>query len=148
MNLCVHACSKYHSYLFWTFCLSDTLTWYYVSRLTLHLCLARVFGHFWHAIEQTEILITVNFILHHYLNAKWPGQISGSVDIVFSWMQFIEFLEKVQPRQTGLTIPKSKRPLEYAKDYGNPSSNWPHAEVPKPSSYEQNIKQEVNLSYR
>ncbi|XP_064605446.1 uncharacterized protein LOC135470436 isoform X2 [Liolophura sinensis] len=61
----------------------------------------------------------------------------------YHWMQFIEFLEKVQPRQTGLTIPKSKRPLEYAKDYGNPSSNWPHAEVPKPSNYEQSSKQEI-----
>ncbi|KAF6018615.1 C1orf87 [Bugula neritina] len=48
----------------------------------------------------------------------------------YLWTDFIEILERVQPQATGLFIPKSKRPLEYAKKYLQPNENWPH---PDPS---------------
>ncbi|XP_036371375.1 uncharacterized protein LOC115226750 isoform X2 [Octopus sinensis] len=45
----------------------------------------------------------------------------------YSWHKFISFLERVQPIHTGLRIPSSKRPLEYAKNYLAPLPNWPKA---------------------
>ena len=47
------------------------------------------------------------------------------VFILFSWRQYLEFLEKVYPAKTGLKIPESKKPLEFAKHYPEPSSDWP-----------------------
>lgn len=44
-----------------------------------------------------------------------------------SWVKFVEFLEKVQPAKTGLTIPRSKKPLEYAKQVPSPVRSWPRA---------------------
>ena len=49
------------------------------------------------------------------------------VDVHFSWQQFLQFLEKVQSAQTGLPIPQSKRPLEYARQYPEPLDSWPRA---------------------
>ncbi|KAK2149356.1 hypothetical protein LSH36_456g01012 [Paralvinella palmiformis] len=43
----------------------------------------------------------------------------------YSWMQFLEFLERVQPANTGLHMPESKRPTDYAKHYPEPSADWP-----------------------
>ncbi|CAC5404160.1 unnamed protein product [Mytilus coruscus] len=56
----------------------------------------------------------------------------------YNWQQFLSFLEKVQSVQTGLPIPQSKRPLEYAKQYPPPHDSWPRAkesprESPPPS---------------
>ena len=45
----------------------------------------------------------------------------------------MELLEKVQPHATGLPIPQSKRPLEYARKYRQPTENWPH---PNPAALE------------
>ncbi|VDI16552.1 Hypothetical predicted protein [Mytilus galloprovincialis] len=57
----------------------------------------------------------------------------------YNWQQFLSFLEKVQSVQTGLPIPQSKRPLEYAKQYPPPHDSWPRAkesprESPPPSN--------------
>ena len=49
------------------------------------------------------------------------------------WTDFVELLEKVQPHATGLPIPQSKRPLEYARKYRQPTENWPH---PNPAALE------------
>ena len=45
--------------------------------------------------------------------------------LLISWMQFLEFLERVQPANTGLHMPESKRPTDYAKHYPEPSADWP-----------------------
>ncbi|XP_035826633.1 uncharacterized protein C1orf87 [Aplysia californica] len=49
-------------------------------------------------------------------------------DEQYNWWAFVEFLERVQPAKTGLPIPTSKRPLEYAKQLPAPNANWPKAE--------------------
>ncbi|GFS13645.1 transposable element Tcb2 transposase [Elysia marginata] len=41
------------------------------------------------------------------------------------WWDFVRLLERVQPAKTGLTIPTSKRPLEYAKVQPAPAPSWP-----------------------
>ncbi|XP_064625120.1 uncharacterized protein LOC135486339 isoform X2 [Lineus longissimus] len=46
----------------------------------------------------------------------------------FDWIQFVEFIERIQPASTGLRIPTSKKPREFAKHYPTPGSNWPRAE--------------------
>ncbi|XP_048255663.1 uncharacterized protein LOC124138759 isoform X4 [Haliotis rufescens] len=45
----------------------------------------------------------------------------------YNWVKFVEFLEKVQPAKTGLNIPRSKKPLEYAKQVPSPVRSWPRA---------------------
>ncbi|XP_046578125.1 uncharacterized protein LOC124285891 isoform X3 [Haliotis rubra] len=45
----------------------------------------------------------------------------------YNWVKFVEFLEKVQPAKTGLHIPRSKKPLEYAKQVPSPVTSWPRA---------------------
>ncbi|XP_067678780.1 uncharacterized protein [Haliotis asinina] len=45
----------------------------------------------------------------------------------YNWVRFVEFLEKVQPAKTGLHIPRSKKPLEYAKQVPSPVTSWPRA---------------------
>ena len=57
----------------------------------------------------------LNHILHKFQESN--GQ--------YSWQQFLSFLEKVQSVQTGLPIPQSKRPLEYARQYAPPHDSWP-----------------------
>ena len=42
-----------------------------------------------------------------------------------SWRQYLEFLEKIYPTKTGIKIPESKKPTEFAKHYPEPSSDWP-----------------------
>ena len=59
----------------------------------------------------------LNHILHKFQESN--GQ--------YSWQQFLSFLEKVQSVQTGLPIPQSKRPLEYARQYAPPHDSWPRA---------------------
>ena len=44
---------------------------------------------------------------------------------LLSWRQYLEFLEKIYPTKTGLKIPESKKPTEFAKHYPEPSSDWP-----------------------
>ena len=44
---------------------------------------------------------------------------------LLSWRQYLEFLEKIYPTKTGLKIPQSKKPTEFAKHYPEPSSDWP-----------------------
>ncbi|XP_071137617.1 uncharacterized protein [Mytilus edulis] len=74
----------------------------------------------------------------------------------YNWQQFLSFLEKVQSVQTGLPIPQSKRPLEYAKQYPPPHDSWPRAkesprESPPPSNrngYDSNDYREPPLTER
>ncbi|XP_063400910.1 uncharacterized protein LOC134685254 isoform X3 [Mytilus trossulus] len=74
----------------------------------------------------------------------------------YNWQQFLSFLEKVQSVQTGLPIPQSKRPLEYAKQYPPPHDSWPRAkesprESPPPSNrngYHSNDYREPPLTER
>lgn len=47
----------------------------------------------------------------------------------FRWHAFLEFLSRVRPSNTGLPIPVSKRPLEYAKHYPEPVPNWPRTDA-------------------
>ncbi|CAH1773602.1 unnamed protein product, partial [Owenia fusiformis] len=72
----------------------------------------------------------INKILDH-VDDRGQGQYE-SIDILFNrqqkqydWEQFLKFLERVQPQETGLRIPPSKRPTEYVKHYPAPSANWP-----------------------
>ncbi|KAL3868252.1 hypothetical protein ACJMK2_041083 [Sinanodonta woodiana] len=46
----------------------------------------------------------------------------------FRWQAFVDFLNRIRPMNTGLQIPVSKRPLEYAKQYPAPVPNWPKAD--------------------
>ncbi|KAK3796919.1 hypothetical protein RRG08_032225 [Elysia crispata] len=46
-------------------------------------------------------------------------------DEQYKWWDFVRLLERVQPAKTGLTIPTSKRPLEYAKVQPAPAPSWP-----------------------
>ncbi|XP_052246648.1 uncharacterized protein LOC127855251 isoform X13 [Dreissena polymorpha] len=46
----------------------------------------------------------------------------------YRWHNFLEFLSRVRPSNTGLPIPVSKRPLEYAKHYPAPVPNWPRTD--------------------
>ncbi|CAC5404161.1 unnamed protein product [Mytilus coruscus] len=74
----------------------------------------------------------------------------------YNWQQFLSFLEKVQSVQTGLPIPQSKRPLEYAKQYPPPHDSWPRAkesprESPPPShrnGYDSNDYRDPPLTER
>ncbi|XP_052089503.1 uncharacterized protein LOC127726190 isoform X11 [Mytilus californianus] len=74
----------------------------------------------------------------------------------YNWQQFLSFLEKVQSVQTGLPIPQSKRPLEYAKQYPPPHDSWPRAkesprESPPPSNrngYDSNDYRDPPLTER
>ena len=61
------------------------------------------------------------------------------------YMVMHDFLEKVQPSQTGLPIPKSKRPTEYAKNYPQPSDNWPQTvdNAPPPQRQQEPQQQQV-----
>lgn len=43
----------------------------------------------------------------------------------YRWQDFVSFIERVQPSVTGLPIPDSKKPLEYAKVPPVPSADWP-----------------------
>lgn len=45
----------------------------------------------------------------------------------YNWHKFVAFLERVQPIHTGLRIPSSKKPLDYARNYPSPLANWPKA---------------------
>ncbi|XP_041358872.1 uncharacterized protein LOC121375469 isoform X2 [Gigantopelta aegis] len=45
--------------------------------------------------------------------------------IQYHWIKFVQFLERVQPAHTGLHLPDSKKPLDYAKQYRSPVPNWP-----------------------
>ena len=45
--------------------------------------------------------------------------------IFHSWKQYLEFLEKIYPTKTGLKIPESKKPTEFAKHYPEPSRDRP-----------------------
>ncbi|XP_067930284.1 uncharacterized protein [Watersipora subatra] len=56
----------------------------------------------------------------------------------YLWTDFISILEKVQPHATGLIMPQSKKPLEYAKKYLKPSENWPHPDDPSYERVEEN----------
>ncbi|XP_060605332.1 uncharacterized protein LOC132757872 isoform X23 [Ruditapes philippinarum] len=47
----------------------------------------------------------------------------------YRWHSFLEFLQRVRPSNTGLPIPVSKRPLEYAKHYPEPVPNWPRTDA-------------------
>ena len=44
----------------------------------------------------------------------------------YNWQQYLEFIERVAPVKTGLKIPESKRPLDYAVPMPQPSTNWPN----------------------
>ncbi|XP_052775957.1 uncharacterized protein LOC128213890 isoform X20 [Mya arenaria] len=46
----------------------------------------------------------------------------------YKWHEFLEFMRRVRPSLTGLPIPVSKRPLDYAKHYPAPGPNWPRTE--------------------
>ncbi|PAA56375.1 hypothetical protein BOX15_Mlig006847g2, partial [Macrostomum lignano] len=47
----------------------------------------------------------------------------------YDWEQFLGFMERVIPTQsTGLAMPYSRRPLDYARHYPEPNASWPHAE--------------------
>ncbi|ESO92595.1 hypothetical protein LOTGIDRAFT_233043 [Lottia gigantea] len=50
----------------------------------------------------------------------------------YNWIKFVYFLERVQPSKTGLYIPRSKKPLEYAKQVPHPTTEWPKAKSPPP----------------
>jgi len=52
-----------------------------------------------------------------------------SAVLYFRWHAFLEFLSRVRPSNTGLPIPVSKRPLEYAKHYPEPGPNWPRTDA-------------------
>ncbi|XP_074641558.1 uncharacterized protein LOC141899262 isoform X7 [Tubulanus polymorphus] len=43
----------------------------------------------------------------------------------YVWQQFLDYIEKVTPTRTGMFIPTSKRPLEYAIERPTPGPNWP-----------------------
>ena len=43
----------------------------------------------------------------------------------FDWQQYLEFIERVKPVHTGLNIPESKKPTEFARHVPTPSTNWP-----------------------
>ena len=43
----------------------------------------------------------------------------------YDWQQYLEFIERVKPIHTGLNIPVSKKPTEFARRYPTPSTNWP-----------------------
>lgn len=45
----------------------------------------------------------------------------------YNWHKFVSFLERVQPIHTGLRIPSSKKPRDYARNYPSPLANWPKA---------------------
>ena len=57
-----------------------------------------------------------------------------------SWQHFLEFIERVLPAHTGLKIPPSKRPLEYAIQYPEPGLNWPKHETPRSSPIPSDIR--------
>ncbi|KAL5021181.1 hypothetical protein ScPMuIL_000336 [Solemya velum] len=59
---------------------------------------------------------------------KCDVQRDGQRDGQYSWSSFVQFLERIQPAKTGLPIPESKRPLEYARNVPQPVTNWPKAE--------------------
>ncbi|XP_013414388.1 uncharacterized protein LOC106176510 isoform X2 [Lingula anatina] len=50
----------------------------------------------------------------------------------YHWEQFLEYLERVQPLHTGLPIPDSKKPLEYAKQILEPTESWPRKPTESP----------------
>ena len=50
------------------------------------------------------------------------------IHCISSWRQFLEFIERVQPVNTGLQIPESKKPKDFVKRYPEPGSDWPRVQ--------------------
>ncbi|XP_045158410.2 uncharacterized protein LOC123524347 isoform X23 [Mercenaria mercenaria] len=64
-------------------------------------------------------------LINHILNLCEDNNRDGQ----YRWHSFLEFLSRVRPSNTGLPIPVSKRPLEYAKHYPAPVPNWPRTDA-------------------
>jgi len=81
----------------------------------------------------TEICRSVKLPLSDAVIDRMLEHCETHGDGQYVWTGFVELLEKVQPHATGLPIPESKRPLEYARKYRQPTENWPH---PNPAALE------------